>query len=383
MRNASAVPNDFKPMEERENVAAGSNTQEVSAMNVGPRLVLGLLLSLWACGGASRVAEQAASPVPAVPVEPVSAILDAFQTHPIVALGEGPHGNEQGHAFRLALIRDPRFAATVNDIVVECGNGRYQTLMDRFVNGSNVSDDALRHVWQDTTVTTSGCDRPIYEEFFRAVRALNASLTADRRIRVLLGDAPIDWSRVKTREDVHRWGLVKDQHAADVVLKEVLAKHRRALVIYGDGHLQGRDTRDPLHDRLLINILDGPTAPRRVFAITSWFSDSTKIQDGVGAWPVPSLAMLRGTVTGVKPFALFYQLPPAPGWNQLRLEDEFDAMLYLGPASSMTISHLPASLCTDKDYVKMRLARLAFTLPAARKAMTDAFVRGCASLIAR
>jgi hypothetical protein len=85
----------------------------------------------------------------------------------------------------------------------------------------------------------------------------------------------------------------------------------------------------------------------------------------------------------VKPFALFYQLPPAPGWNQLRLEDEFDAMLYLGPASSMTISHLPASLCTDKDYVKMRLARLAFTLPAARKAMTDAFVRGCASLIAR
>src|ERR1700741_2928172 len=65
----------------------------------------------------------------------IAAIIEAFQSHPMVALGEGPHGNEQGHAFRLALLRDPRFAATVNDIVVEFGSGRYQGLMDRFVNG--------------------------------------------------------------------------------------------------------------------------------------------------------------------------------------------------------------------------------------------------------
>ena len=39
---------------------------------------------------------------PAVAVEPIAAILEAFQSHAIVALGEGPHGSE-GHAFRLAL----------------------------------------------------------------------------------------------------------------------------------------------------------------------------------------------------------------------------------------------------------------------------------------
>jgi hypothetical protein len=133
----------------------------------------------------------------------------------------------------------------------------------------------------------------------------------------------------------------------------------------------------------MINIIDGPTAPRRVFAITSWFSDPAKIQDGVGAWPAPSLAMLRGTVTGAKPLALFYQLPPAPGWNRLRLEDEFDAMLYLGPARSMTMSRLPASLCRDKDYVKMRLARMALDVPQARKGRIDAFLQGCASVAAK
>jgi len=67
---------------------------------------------------------------PAIPTEPIAAIIDAFKSHNIVALGE-PHGNEQAHAVRLALLRDPRFPAVVNDIVWECGNARYQGVMDR------------------------------------------------------------------------------------------------------------------------------------------------------------------------------------------------------------------------------------------------------------
>src|SRR5262245_26339603 len=62
----------------------------------------------------------------AVPVDPVTAIIEAFKSHAIVALGEGPHGNEQGYAFRLSLIRDPRFAVVVNDVVVECTSSLYQ-----------------------------------------------------------------------------------------------------------------------------------------------------------------------------------------------------------------------------------------------------------------
>ena len=65
-------------------------------------------------------AQQSPTAKPAVPREPIAAILDAFRTHQVVALGEGTEGNIQGHAFRLSLIRDPKFAARVNDIVVEC-----------------------------------------------------------------------------------------------------------------------------------------------------------------------------------------------------------------------------------------------------------------------
>jgi hypothetical protein len=145
----------------------------------------------------SPITAQQGPPLrPAVPLEPIGAILDAFRSHSIVALGED-HGNEQGHAVRLSLIRDSRFAANVNDIVVEFGNARYQDLMDGFVRGGNVSEETLRHVWQDTTQISGVWDRPIYEDFFRAVRAVNASLPRERQLRVLLGDLPVDWDAAR------------------------------------------------------------------------------------------------------------------------------------------------------------------------------------------
>ena len=314
--------------------------------------LLGGLFVLLSIDGVPR--HQVPRPQPAVPVDAITAILDAFGSHRVVALGEGPHGNEQGHAFRLSLIRDPRFAGTVHDILVEFGSGRYQALMDRFVNGENVPYQDLRHVWQDTTVAGAVWDRPIYEEFFRAVRTVNASLSPERRLRVLLGDAPIDWSLVKTREDLRRWGMAKDGYAGNLIKKEVLAKQRRVLVVYGDGHLQGRG----FPPASLINVLERPPTPTKVFAISSSFTDLTRWQADAASWPVPSIARVRGTVIGARPYASFYQIPPAPGWKVVRMEDQFDAVLYLGPPSSMTTMTVPAALCADTDFVTRHLKRL-------------------------
>lgn len=150
-----------------------------------------LIITLLAVAtAASTFAQQAAS---AVPLEPVTTILDAFRSHDIVVLGEGAHNNEQGHVFRMSLIRDARFANIVNDIVVECGNARYQDVIDRFTRGDRVADKVLRELWENAAVTGTVWDVPIYEEFFRGVRAVNASLPKERQLRVLLGDAPIDW----------------------------------------------------------------------------------------------------------------------------------------------------------------------------------------------
>src|SRR6476659_3474772 len=135
-----------------------------------------------------------AATAPAVPLEPVAAIVDAFRTHRVVAVTAG-HGEARGYALGQLLIHDPRLIAAINDIVIEEGSSRYQDVADRFVNGDKVPIESLRHVWRDTTQPGLGHDRE-WEAFFQVVRALNASHAAPQRIRILLGDPPIEWERV-------------------------------------------------------------------------------------------------------------------------------------------------------------------------------------------
>ncbi len=258
---------------------------------------------------------QTVSPRPAVPTEPIAAILDAFRSHEVIALGEGDHGNEQGHAFRLSLIRDPRFANTVNDIVVETGNALYQDLMDRFVSGEDVPDVSLRRIWQNTTQPFTTFDIPIYEELFRAVRAVNMSLPPARQLRVLLGDPPVDWDRV-SKQDLSEWQhamAARDSHPAEVIRREVLARHRRALMIYGDMHFQRKnlsfnyEAADP-QARTIVNLLEDSAPATKVFSIwTNTAADLPMLQADVSRWPKPSLATIGGTVLGAADFTSYYQ----------------------------------------------------------------------------
>jgi hypothetical protein len=81
-----------------------------------------------------------------------------------IGLGLGAHNNEQGHAFLLSLIRHAECPPSGTDLVVECGNARYQDVMDRFIAGDDIPHESLRRTWQNTTQPHAGCDVPIHEE---------------------------------------------------------------------------------------------------------------------------------------------------------------------------------------------------------------------------
>lgn len=311
-----------------------------------------MLRALLLIATLSSAALNAQTPtVDATPVDAVPAIIDLFKTYQVVAMGEGPHGNLEGAAFRLKLIRDPRFAETVNDILVESGTARYQDVMDRFIRGENVPRDELRRTWEDTTNPGTNWEKPIYQEFYTAVRAINRSRPRDKQVRVLLGDPPIAWEFVRNRNDLRRWNMQRDAHAFAVLKRESLSKNRRALVIYGDGHLQGRGFKP----KSLTVLVDGNGT--KMITVSPRYGDLIKIQPSVAKWKTPSFAMVRGTTIGKKYYAQFYPLPPAPGWNTVLMEDQFDAVVYLGPKQP-TLAMLPKNLCLDEAYMKMRLARL-------------------------
>ena len=162
-------------------------------------------------------------------------VLKLFDNTQLVFLGER-HLSKLDSEFRIALINRPGFADRVNDIVIEFGNSLYQTTLDAyFLDLEDVSDEALRSVWRNTTTTSGVWDSPIYEAFLREVRRLNGSRPKDTRVRVVAGGPPIDWSNVEVFEDIlpytqRGWWGVRQ------IEREVLAKNRKALVIYGYGH---------------------------------------------------------------------------------------------------------------------------------------------------
>jgi hypothetical protein len=334
-------------------------------------LIAALVLTL----SDSHSPRQAAALPAAVPVDAITGILDAFRSHSIVMLAH-PHGNEQKARFNLALIRDPRFAGLVNDIVDEASNSRYQPVIDRFVRGDDVPYSELRRVWEDGILVDTTCCLPMYEELYRAVREVNRTLPPARQIRVVLGEPAIDWDQVRSYADIGALEDQRDIHAATVIRREVLAKGRRALVLYGEMHAQRRTERTNFETAGDLGALLESDGTTRIFnvwpQIGSGKPDLQVLQDGAVRWPVPSLARLRGTSLGAMEYTSFFtsdgRFQVTDGkprrldrehWKPMRMEDQFDAVLYLGPASEATYQRAPASLCRDQSFMETRFRRMA------------------------
>jgi len=316
-----------------------------------------------------------AAPTPAVPLEPVGAMVDAFRTHAVVAVTAG-HGEARGYAFAQLLIHDPRLVAAINDIVIEEGSSRYQDVADRFVRGENVPMESLRRVWRDTTQPGLGLDRP-WEEFFTAMRGVNASLPPARKIRVLLGDPPIEWENVKTQEEHRRWIEMRDTFPADLIQREVIAKGHHALLTYGQMHFQRKNLNANYESEgpaeTIVSRLENKWGAK-VFTIFT--ADVSSLQPDAASWPSPSLAIVRGTVLGAADFTAYYpseaigRFPirdgkpdfsapiPRDQWKTLRAEDQFDAVLYTGKGPSPRVELDPAR-CAEKAEFEEHLRRTA------------------------
>jgi hypothetical protein len=291
---------------------------------------LALLFPVLLCSQRASAQDAPAPNVP-LPLDPVTTIVDAFRTHRVVALGNVEfRGNEQSHAFQLALIRDARFSTVVNDIIVEFGSRQYQQVMDRFIAGADVPSEILRHAWQDTTQFEFEWDLPVYEDFFRAVRALNQSLPRAQRLRVLLGDPAVNWDKIRTLDDLRPALEARDASAVEVLQREVLGKGRRALVIYGGHHLRRQNA-----DGLVARVESGGTGVFTVIPETR--RDLSPQYPDVNSWPIPSIVRV--------------------------FSEQYDALLYLGPPASMTMSRPAVSLCSDPEYMAMRLGRLSLVKP--------------------
>ena len=280
-------------------------------------------------------------------------ILEAFKRFPVVALGEA-HGWQEFHDFVGQLVRHPEFALEVDCIVVEFGNSRYQTLLDRFIAGRDpVSVFELRKVWRNTTQGAwYTWDNPVYAHFFRIVRAVNRSLAKGQRpIRVLLGDPLMDWQVVQPSTFLPFLDG-RDSHFAEVVERQVLEKGRKALLIAGFGHTLR--TSNTVDGNELIDILDRKH-PGRVFSVmphAPFLPLMVQLESCLASWPIPSLALLGQDWLGSTSAEAI-----APNTGQSALAQMANAYLYLGPGREMTASQTDPAVFRDPDFARELVRR--------------------------
>ena len=297
---------------------------------------------------------------PAIP-----AILAAFDTFEVVGMPEG-HGMKDVDDFILSLIRNPAFSDKVNDIEVECGNSLYQSTLDRYIAGEDVPFTEVRKVWRNTTQPMCGTSG-FFEEFFPLVRAINRKVAPGKRLRVLAGDPPIDWDQVKSAQDISKFAD-RDASIASVMKKEVLSKHRRALMLFGIFHLMhgggvGAGNAVTIYEKDYPNV---------TFVISDLGSFDTNLpalsSSSFATWPAPSLARAKGTWLGALGLSHFY--PPTvwtdkdcniynefPKNEQKPMADLVDAFLYLGPQDLRLTEPMPADIALDVGYMTELLRR--------------------------
>jgi hypothetical protein len=295
-----------------------------------------VLVSVLAVMVATATAAQRA-PKPATPVDAVDGLIRAFRSHHVVVFNEF-HDSEAQHTFLRSLIRDPRFTAVVDDLVIEFGNALYQDVVDRWVRGENVSEVSVQRAWNYTTVGKGAWGRTgIYPNLYREVRAVNATLPEERRLRIVLGDPPIDWERpdlggfvLKPNGIQAEWPTSderynRDFHPASVIRNEVLAKNRRALVIYGQGHTMRGSYSN------IVGLLE-ERFKTKVFVVIAPTNHALEAaQPSITGWPIPSLSLIRGTVLGRLDAGLFLKARAL----EHSAERHYDAVIYLGPTTSL------------------------------------------------
>lgn len=186
-------------------------------------------LALAACLACTPSSRTRLAPV-------VEDILASWRTADLVCLGE-EHGSRAAADLRLALIADPRFAERVDVVLLEAASPLHQDLLDRFVvDGEELDRDALRPIWLDAGLGEFW-ESPVYEGLLRALQRMNLRLPPGRRLRVIAGAAPVDWSRVTSGAELAPY-LDRRDFFARLATAAVLEPGRKGLAVYGAAHCE-------------------------------------------------------------------------------------------------------------------------------------------------
>jgi len=249
---------------------------------------------------------------PAIPL-----MAKQFDDHQLVMLGEY-HRYAQLHAFLEQLVRDPRFICRADDVVIEFGNSRMQPIADRWASGAPVSEAELESMYRETIVPLTW-NSPVYRQFYEAIREINQEHLCPKPLRLVLADAPIDWSKIHSGKELIPYGE-RDLNYFNSVEREVISRHRKAFMLSGLAHAVKAGEDEPTTAGMIEK-----KYPGILFTIAPMASDEL---------PPPSLEVVRGSHLENSTFNWYWESQPERKWPPMA--QVVDAVLYLGKERTFT-----------------------------------------------
>ena len=195
---------------------------------------------------------------------------------------------------------------------------------------------------------------------------MNHNLPAEKRVKVWLSDPPIDWSKVHTKAELDPIIAQRESFPADLISREILAKGKKALVIYGGQHFADmgglKDTHFETNNLRALVEKAHPGAFYIVMPYMGYTSDActAQFEKHITDWPAPALAApIRGTALEadiLPPGCGSY--PILPGMSQEEYTTVMrnyagltaDALLYLGPRKQLMWSPWDPGIYMDTEF---------------------------------
>lgn len=284
----------------------------------------------------------------------VEGVQQAYKHHQVVAIGDY-HWNNKVMLNINQLIQTPNFLSEVKQLVVEFGNARYQSELDRYLSGQTQDDSILKLLRRNALFFTAWMPE-VYADFFRIVRAYNMRVDKDQKVKVWLAESPVYWEDIQSQA---QWQALADNKTTGFyqTVQQAIYTQDKVLMVFGAFHLLKIKAAQNAANLPLATLLNH-TYPQQIYTI--WPITDAPVNAALVGLAIPSL--LKTNVAQGKHLKLTDVMPKAKvrlarlGQQDASVAEVVDALLYVG--NSKLIQKFPASTMHDKAWLNEMNRRL-------------------------
>ncbi|QJR80951.1 hypothetical protein CA267_009255 [Alteromonas pelagimontana] len=194
------------------------------------------------------------------------AVADDLPEHQLLVIGD-VHGSAMPMELLLRLIEDEANARKYDDIVVEFGNQKYQSLADDYLlHGKSIDLATLRPIWRDTLYFMAW-QYAQYENLFLRLRELNQQ--RQHKIRMVLAEPEFEWKGL-TKAQWEDLTETREKGYAEIIEQEVLAQEHTAILMFGAFHTVKQDITIAGYDKPFTSLVANLIHRSEVDAVVLW-----------------------------------------------------------------------------------------------------------------